>query len=215
MKQVLRWQGIAENRVRPGMTALMQELMVLAENHLLKPTAGYKTYPVVEVIHDGIRLNDFTVVGGGLLSSVLKQASELVVVVCTIGVELEEQVATYCAENEVFRGVLLDGIGSAAVDSTLREFDKLIAQEAISHGYNTSRPLSPGMPGFPLSEQQRLLELSGAGEIGVSLTSSGVMKPRKSISAVIGVGLDMPVWKPTDTCKSCNLKKTCGYRTHA
>jgi hypothetical protein len=215
IKQVLRRQGIAKNHVRPGMLALAQELVHVAEIHLLKPLAAYNIYPVVEVTHDEIHLNDFTVIKGGLLSSVLKQATELVTVVCTIGAELEQQVTAYLAENEVLKGVLLDSIGSAAVDSTLREFGKLIANEAVSRGYNTSRPLSPGIPGFPLSEQQRLLELSGAREVGVSLTSSVVMKPRKSISAVIGVGPDMPIWKPTDTCKSCNLKNTCSYRTHA
>jgi hypothetical protein len=42
------------------------------------------------------------------------------------------------------RGMLLDGIGSAAVDSLTEEACKLIADEASSRGYEASSPISPG-----------------------------------------------------------------------
>jgi len=41
--------------------------------------------------------------------------------------------------------------------------------EASSRGYQSSNPLNPGMPGFPISEQWQMLELVPAEEIGVSL----------------------------------------------
>jgi hypothetical protein len=68
------------------------------------------------------------------------------------------------------------------------------------------------MPGFPISEQWRLFELVPAEEIGVSLTPYGIMIPRKSISMVIGIGLQMTIWTQAEVCARCNLKETCLYR---
>ena len=49
-------------------------------------------------------------------------------------------------------------------------------------------------------------------EIGVSLTSSGVMSPQKSVSMVIGIGPHMPTWSQEEVCARCSLRKTCPYR---
>ena len=214
MQQILRHQGIKESSARLEMIAMTQELLSVAELHLLKPVATYNSYTIVKVTRDEIRLDGSTALSGRLLFSALKEASELVVVVCAIGPKLEEKVADYSSRNGLLKGVLLDGIGSTAVDATLREFCRLITQEAASHGYQSSRPLSPGMSGFPLSEQKRLLKLASAEGIGVSLTSSGVMVPRKSISAVIGIGPKMPAWTRAEACSCCHLKKTCHYRIY-
>jgi len=135
--------------------------------------------------------------------------------VCTIGPGLEKQVAEYFNSDEALRGLLLDGIGSAAIDSLGFEVCSLIGNEASLHGYQASSPLSPGGPRFPLAEQWQLFKLVPADQIGVSLTSSGVMVPRKSISMVIGMGSDMKTWTKAESCARCNLRNTCHYRIHA
>jgi hypothetical protein len=68
------------------------------------------------------------------------------------------------------------------------------------------------MSGFPISGQWQLFQLVPAEKIGVSLTSSGVMVPRKSISLVIGIGTQMKSWTQKEVCDRCTLKKTCVYR---
>jgi hypothetical protein len=111
--------------------------------------------------------------------------------------------------------MLLDGIGSAAVDSLTEEVCKFIAGEASSGGYEVSSPVSPGMPGLPITEQWQLLKLVPAGEIGVSLTSAGIMVPRKSVSMVMGIGSQMAKWTRAEVCARCHLKKTCPHRIPA
>ncbi len=111
-------------------------------------------------------------------------------------------------------GLLLDGIGSAAVNSLAQEVCKLIAHEASLRNYQASSPLSPGGRSFPLSEQWQLFKLVPAEEIGVRLTSTGLMVPRKSVSMVIGIGPQMPTWTKAEACARCNLGRTCRYRIH-
>jgi len=67
------------------------------------------------------------------------------------------------------------------------------------------------MPGLPITEQPHLLTLTHAEEIGVSLTSSGIMVPRKSTSLVISIGGQMETWSQADICRRCNLAENCPY----
>ena len=154
------------------------------------------------------------VVHGPLLPSLLPEAKELAAVVCTIGPKLEKQVANYFNRDEPLRGLLLDGIGSAAVDSLTEEVCKFMTAEASSRGYQASSPISPGMPGLPITEQWQLLKMVPAEKIGVSLTSSGTMVPRKSASMVIGIGPQMKTWTRAEVCGHCSLGESCAYRIH-
>ncbi|MCK4863676.1 MAG: hypothetical protein KAS25_05225, partial [Dehalococcoidales bacterium] len=109
------------------------------------------------------------------------------------------------------RAMLLDGIGSAAVDILVQEACRFFSGEASKRGLQASSPVNPGMPGLPITEQQNLLELAHAGDIGVSLTSSGVMVPRKSTSMIIATGPVMKTWTQAEICARCNLRETCPY----
>ena len=149
------------------------------------------------------------------LISTLPSAKELAVIVCTIGPKLEEKAAQFFRHDEPLRALLLDGIGSAAVDSLSEEACRILAQKAATRGYQTSSPISPGMFGLPISEQQHLFELLPAEEIGVCLTSAQIMVPCKSVSMVIGIGPKMATWTKAEVCRHCKLKKNCRHKVHA
>lgn len=196
IEQLLRRQGIGEHLdVRPEVIILLHELLdSVDELHLLEPAIAYELRLIIEMRHDRLCLGDGTVLRGSLFPSLLISAGELAIVVSTIGPRLEEKVADYFSRNEPLPGLLLDGIGSAAVDSLGQEACQLIKQEAAFRGYEASSPLSPGMPGWPISEQWPLFGLVPAEQIKVRLTALAMMIPRKSLSMVIGMGQDMPTW---------------------
>lgn len=217
MEQVLRRQGIGQHlKLQPEIMVLLRELLAgVNALYLLEPAIAYELHSITEVHHDQLCLEGNAALHGPLLPSVLAEAKELAVVVCTIGPRLEEEVADYFDKKEPLRGLLLDGIGSAAVDSLAREACQVIRGEASSRGYKASSPLNPGMPGWAISEQWHLFRLVPAERIGVRLTSRAVMVPRKSISMVIGIGPEMLTWTQDEVCDRCNLKGTCPYRERA
>jgi hypothetical protein len=211
---VLRREGVREHsKVRPEIKILIRELLAsVSKAHLLEPAVAYEIYTLTEISQRQLSLEGNPEVHDRLLPSLLPQAKELAVAVCTIGPRLEKQVTDYFNHGEPLQGMLLDGIGSAAVDSLIEEACKFITSEALSRGYQTSSPISPGMPGLPITEQWQLLKLVPAGEIRVSLTSAGIMVPRKSVSMVMGIGPRMAKWTRAEVCARCHLKKTCPYR---
>lgn len=215
--EVLRREGFKEySKIRPEIKSLILELLAgVKKARLLEPAVAYELYSVTEVTSSQVSLEGNSVVRGSLLPSIFPEVKELAIAVGTIGPKLEKQVTEYSNGGETLRGMLLDGIGSAAVDTLAQEACELITGEASTRGQQVSSPVNPGMPDLPITEQWRLLKLAKAHEIGVSLTSSGVMVPRKSTSMVIGIGPQMKTWTRAEVCARCSLRKTCPYRIHS
>ncbi len=215
--ELLRRQGIREySRLRPGIKSLFREVLAaMRSDSLLEPAIAYEIYPIREVRNTRVLLEGNVALDGRMLASLLAEAEELAAIVCTIGPRLEKKVTEYFRQEEPVRGLLLDGAGSAAVDSLIQEVCKLMMHEAPSRGYQASSPLGPGMSGFPISEQFPLFQLVPAGEIGVRLTPSGVMLPQKSASMVIGTGPQLIIWTQVEICTRCSSRKTCPHRVHA
>ncbi len=217
MNQVLRHEAIAgKSRLTPQIKSLLGDLLdIISSDHLMRPSIAYNIYPVIEIRADGVQLEGNVTLRGSLFRSTLTDAKELAIAVGTIGPGLEGKAIKYFNRKESLRGTLLDGIGSVAVDLLSEEAAKLITAEAASRGYQSSSPVNPGMPGFPVSEQKQLLTLVPVKDIGVRLTSSGMMSPRKSVSLIIGMGPQMPVLTQAKICARCHSGKTCRYRARA
>ena len=211
---VLRRQGIGgKAKVRPEIKSLIEELLASVENnHLLEPAAAYEYYPVTGMSGVQISLEGDKAVHGPALPALFLEAKELAVIICTIGPKLEKQASGYTKNGQALRGMLLDGIGSAAIDTLIPETLRIIASEVSARGYEISSPVNPGMPGFAMTEQWNLVELAKTDEIGVSLTKSGILVPRKSVSMVIGIGPRMTRWTQAEVCARCSLRETCPYK---
>ena len=217
MDQVLRRQEIgAGSKPRPSLMAILREqLDSINELDLLEPAIAYEFHLIKDILNKRLSLAGSQLIDNFNLPPVLAGAEEVAVVVCTIGPRLEAKVSRYSCGGETLRALLLDGIGSAAIDFVTQEACHLISNETSSRGLQTSSPVSPGMPGFPLSDQEYLFQLVSAEQIGVSLTRSQVMIPRKAFSMVIGLGVKMPTWTQAEVCGRCGLRKTCLHRVSA
>jgi len=213
-REVLRRQGLGGGaKVRPEIKILIQEILASVKNNrLLEPAVTYEYYTINSMNGSQISLDSGEAINGPLIPAIFPEAKELAVILCTIGPKLEKQVTDYSKSKEAMRGMILDGIGSTAVDMMTLEVLMRLTGEVSSRGYEISSPVNPGMPGFPLTEQWNLLGLVNADEISVSLTASGVLVPRKSVSMVIGIGPRMTRWTPAQVCARCSLRETCYYK---
>jgi hypothetical protein len=211
--EVLRREGFkGYTSVRPEMQSQISELLeIVSSSNLLQPVASYEMYDIMNMQPDKVALNNDAFITGTLLPSTFPEAGKLAVMVCTIGPGLENRVTEYSKGGETLHAMLLDGIGSAAVDILAQESCHLIAGKAAEPGLQAGSPINPGMPGLPITEQRNILNLAHANEIGVSLTSSGIMVPRKSTSVVIAIGNNMDTWTQEEVCARCNLRETCLY----
>ena len=85
-----------------------------------------------------------------------------------------------------------------------RKFEKKIAASVKPIGWSLTNRYSPGYCDWPVSDQHNLFSLLPAGFCGITLTSSALMVPVKSLSGVIGVGSG--VKRGAYQCSICDLK---------
>jgi hypothetical protein len=189
MDKITQRQGFRDPaRIKPEMkdmnTRLVEEVQ---SQELIKPIVTYEIYKILRIEPERITVEGDVSIAGSLLPERLTGAGQLVVLVSTIGPRLEARVKEYTGIKETLKGMLLDGIGSSAMHLITQDACALISKQLEPEGYKTSPAFLPGIPGFPLTEQVILLSLAKADRIGVVLSSSGIMIPRKSTSRVIGI----------------------------
>ncbi|HEX2695030.1 MAG TPA: hypothetical protein VHP61_04710 [Acidobacteriota bacterium] len=113
---------------------------------------------------------------------VFQGAERTALCVCTIGPELEAAAARLMAEGELLRGLVLDWLGSEAVADVSGQADAWLAREGRAAGLWPSKMFSPGIKGWDVSGQEFVFACVPAATIGVGLSASFMMTPRKSFS---------------------------------
>lgn len=114
---------------------------------------------------------------------VFEKARKVALCLCTIGSQLEEEVARLMEQNELVRALILDAFGSEAVEEVAIQSDRFLAKEARKMDLWPSRRFSPGYGIWDIKEQHFVFHILPAREIGVSLKpESYMMIPRKSVS---------------------------------
>jgi len=148
---------------------------------------------------------------GKKISSYIKNSEKICAFVVTIGSELEGEASRLMKENDQLSGYLLDRIGSFAVENLAENFESGIREKYDSKKKSVSSRFSPGYCDWPTSAQEKLSKLIGFGKAGVKLTKSSMMVPKKSISAIVGIGPKGLFSKRKSQCSICNMKN-CNYR---
>lgn len=207
---VLRGQGIDDpQRASSGIVAIAQGVLGEAQS-LLAPAAMYVIVPVHDFQHQTVVLDGGATFEGPLVARALAGATEVALAVCTIGPALEERSRAQFAAGDSLPALALDGAANAAVGAVSGTVLTRICDEASAQGLATGMRASPGQEGWPIQQQRVLFGLVPAGEIGVRLTDTCLMLPRKSVSFAIGLG---PQMRPDAvTCDFCSKRERCHWR---
>jgi hypothetical protein len=105
----------------------------------------------------------------------------------TIGDAAEKRRDDYISKKETFNALIFDAAGSVAAEETIASAYKQIEDFEKTNENSLTKRFSPGYGDWALEAQGGLLNWLGAAQIGIALTESFLMKPEKSVSAVIGV----------------------------
>lgn len=118
----------------------------------------------------------------GLLVQLFPAAAGLALAVVTIGPALEAEVTRLAGAGSLSEAAILDAWGSELAEAAARATGCRLGATGAAAGFIGGGRSSPGYGKWPLEGQDVLFRLLPAGEIGVQLTGSRVMVPRKSVS---------------------------------
>jgi len=209
--EVLRFQGYKKGIDVPDSTvlALFDEALALGES-LIEPRVVYRAVGLTgqgpAVIEAGGETLHIPAIGRLWGSLEMVGAG-----ICTVGAAIEERVRELWDQRELPLAVMLDSVGSAAVESLAEYANDLLCQAAIAAGLKVTNRISPGYAGWDTAEQAALFHLCPGEPIGVALNDSCVMTPGKSISFLVGVGPEARVDHYFTQCRRCWMAD-CAYR---
>ena len=208
--EVLRFQGYKAGIDIPSadVRALFDEALVLGRT-LMRPRAVVRT---LRVRQDGDRLT-----AAGVTLAIPRIAErwgaidEIVAGVCTIGEALEQRAGTLWEARELPLAMMLDSVGSAAVESLAEYVNDQLCQEGIARRVKVTNRMSPGYGGWDVAEQRLLWQLCPGDAVGVTLNDACFMTPTKTITILVGAGLDARVDDYFSQCARCWMRD-CAYR---
>ena len=208
--EVLRFQGYKAGVDVPAadVIALFDEALALGRA-LMRPRAVLRTYAVTR---DGDRLS-----AAGVTLTIPRIAErwgaidEITAGVCTIGDALERRVSELWEARELPLAMMLDSVGSGAVESLAEYVNDQLCQEGIARGVKVTNRVSPGYGAWDVGEQRLLWQLCPGDAIGVTLNAACFMAPTKTITILAGAGPRARVDDDFSQCARCWMRD-CAYR---
>ncbi|MCR4703969.1 MAG: Vitamin B12 dependent methionine synthase activation subunit [Saccharofermentans sp.] len=212
VKEVQRYMGYRGlTEISPDVQAKITKAinMVSAQSH---PRIVTKEYPV------RVRGNDITicndteeiVLTSKSLARNLKGCCGAILLAATIGPACDMLVrrasVTSSADASIYQAS-----GAAAIEAFLDDQNAKLEKEYEAQGLFLRPRFSPGYGDLKLDHQKdwfRLLDISK--HIGVELTDSLLMVPTKSVTALIGIGIDKSR-AGCSGCSGCSKHDTCAY----
>lgn len=203
-KELLRYLGFrSENQPEPPLEEALQKAEDIVRR-AAKPRAV------------NICLNRQTLTQTGLLCGEdirrhLSGCSQVILMAATLGSDVELEIRA-AQVSDALLPVVLDACATVAVEAFCDEYCSGLSRAYEKKGLFLTGRFSPGYGDFPLEKQELLLRLTNAQRrIGLFVTESCILTPRKSITAVIGVSEHAQAGYQAG-CETCRLREKCEYR---
>jgi cobalamin-dependent methionine synthase I len=188
VREVIRRMGYPTGKSPdPGIQQLLSEEMKRAAG-LFQFRGIYRALDIQEISDDILSFHeDSFEIQSRQVCRMLRNAKQAVFFMVTIGKGLEEDVRTLLEQEETTRAFILDAVGSETADEAANVLHwKTLSDLARQKGLTATPRFSPGYGDWPVTVQPDMLRICEGGRIGISVTESCLMIPRKSVSAVLG-----------------------------
>ena len=152
-------------------------------SRLIEPKGVYEFLRVINVDNSTIHVEGGYSLKSIILGDMLEDNQTIVPFVVTIGSKLEKK-ASEEVKKSVLKGFIMEQIADYAVAKLRRHVSSLVKERLGSTVYNFSPGSGTGKL-FEINQQEILFKIIDPTTIGVHLSPSYVMLPRKSISGIL------------------------------
>lgn len=189
-----------------ALDAAERELLAAAEPRFVWRRFGIRQKPT------GIKLsNSDVLLPGQDITELLTEADSCLLLAATLGITADNLIRR-AEPADISHALLLDALASAAVENLCDQVQAWLEQKFAKENLFLTNRFSPGYGDLPLAMQRPLILLLDAGrQIGLTVSQSHLLLPRKSVTAIIGV-CHSPQPRRTDKCAVCPARYTCPYR---
>lgn len=222
--EVLRYLGFRQFRagerkggdsppeLSPEVLTTLEEVRRLAGEirDIARPCGTFRRVPLSLKDNEYYLLDGRLHLPGRSIKHHLKDSGEAILIAGTLGLSVDQHLRSLQV-SDIRKAVMMDSVASVAIENILDQVQADIRATLAPGEYLTDR-FAPGYGDLPMELNGPLSQLLDTKRrIGLTVTGSGIMIPRKSILAVIGVAhLEQPQF--TRGCTSCSMNRECNYR---
>lgn len=141
----------------------------------------------------------------------LSDCDECILMCATLGLEIEREIRKLTYTN-LTEGIIMDACATTAIEEVCDIVQAKIEKDLFKQNKYITYRYSPGYGDLDIGKNRDINNLlDSQREIGVTVTSNGIMIPRKSVVAIIGVS-NKSIIRSKKSCENCNNKNNCDYR---
>jgi hypothetical protein len=208
-KEVLRYLGYKNQKIDKNTIDLIklcsEEIISICKERFV-----YKTFDIVREDGCMFLLDSMLVLKGNDIKNHLINSKKCVIMAATLGIEVDSKIAYYSRFN-ITKALIMDACATTAIESLCDEVQIEIMNSALEDNLHITNRYSPGYGDFSIENQGDILNvLEAYKRIGLSVTDSNIMLPRKSVTALIGLS-DIPNSLSMDKCNNC-INVNCTFR---
>ena len=208
-EEVLRYLGRQGQKVPEELDNLVRECIIL-----MRKAASFRQVRLLfPIFHDSSGLfltGTELILKGKDIARHLSGCGQAVLLAATLGAEADTLIHKW-KRVDLTRSYVLDACGTQLVEECCDEIQRQIQTEAAASGLVATQRFSPGYGDFLLDIQPNIIAaLNADRRIGLTCTEHFILLPRKSITALIGLG--EKTCRHMYYCNGCSLHKTCNFR---
>ncbi|MFV0497133.1 MAG: methionine synthase [Candidatus Fimivivens sp.] len=209
--EALRYLGSREDpSLSDDLTAAVDKILTLA-----MPAAAAIVYPL-DWQQDAPVCGGLTLPGAAI-SRHLKGCRHCMLLAVTLGFAVDRHISA-AGQATPYQALLLDACATTAIEDLADHATERARELLLTEPHTTTFRFSPGYGDLPLALQPKLLELLDARRLlGLTVGSSLLLSPIKSVTAVIGIsnvgatGASTGLSVKTSNCAACDMAECCPY----
>lgn len=209
MQEILHFMGWHGTPVEPP---LMERIGQIRRETLdqIKPRAVMRRFACLP---DGTLGGTNFLPQGGDVRAMLAPCHKAVLLAATLGADSERLILKEQAKDSA-DALIFDAALSAAIEAVCDQMEETLRGELAAQGLYLTDRFSPGYGDMPLAQSGQICEvLNAARTIGLTVSRSGILIPRKSVTAIMGVSRTAVSHRPKG-CSGCSARKTCAFARH-
>lgn len=141
----------------------------------------------------------------------LEGCKEAILMAATLGPQVEN-VLMRSGVLDMSQALMMDSCASTAIENVCDNLEAELRSSIEKEGFYLTDRFSPGYGDLPLAHQRMFCEvLDTQRRIGLAVSASGIMIPRKSVTAIMGIS-PVPRKRRSSGCANCNMFYACQIR---
>lgn len=212
-KEVLRYLGYKDQVVDRITERLIEESIDEAKI-LSQDRYSYKTFKIIRN-NSEIRLEASSLVlVGEDIKRHLSKSENCILLAASLGHDVDTKIKYY-EKIDMAKALILDACATALIEDLCDRICREIEVDLKKQGKKLTSRYSPGYGNFPIGIQNDfLLNLDAKRSIGLNASSTSILIPRKSVTAIVAI-VDMDDEIEAKACITCDKYSTCNFKKGA